>query len=373
MNTAKARSMVEQLLSAAGIHINGSNPWDIQVYNEAFFNQAVLGGSLRVGEAYVKKWWDCLNLDEFYHRVLRASIQNDFSKNWRELAYSALTGVFNFQTLSRSMRSGRKHYDLGNELFANMLDKRLVYTCGYWKDAATLDEAQEKKLALTCSKLNLQPGMHVLDIGCGWGSFARFAAEKFGVEVTGITISEEQMKFGRKLCADLPVDIRLLDYRLVKGKYDRIVSLGMFEHVGYRNYRTYMRTVHRCLTDNGIFLLHTIGGNISRTTSDPWLNRYIFPGSMLPSIQQIGKSTEGLFVMEDWHNFSADYDKTLMAWHGNFVSNWGKLRDRYDEKFYRMWNYYLLSCAGSFRARKNQLWQIVLSKSGVPGGYLSVR
>lgn len=373
MNTAKARVRIEELLSIAGIHINGKNPWDMQVYNEAFFTNALFGGSLRVGEAYVDRWWDCLKLDEFYHRILRVRIQDHLYKNLGELVNIILRRIFNFQNLSMAKRFVKHHYDLGNDLFTKMLDERLVYTCAYWKDADTLDAAQERKLDLTCLKLKLQPGMNVLDIGCGWGSFAKFAAEKYGVKVTGVTISEAQAKFGRKLCAGLPVDILLLDYRLLRGKYDRIVSLGMFEHVGYKNYYAYMETVHRCLADDGLFLLHTIGGNITTTWTDPWLNRYIFPGSMLPSIQQIGKAIEGLFIMEDWHNFSADYDKTLMAWHHNFTINWNQLKDRYDERFYRMWSYYLLSCAGSFRARKNQLWQIVLSKNGIPGGYGSIR
>jgi cyclopropane-fatty-acyl-phospholipid synthase len=254
-----------------------------------------------------------------------------------------------------------------------MLDTRMIYTCAYWTKAATLDEAQENKLELTCRKLELERGMKVLDIGCGWGGFAKYAAERFGVSVTGLTVSAEQAKSARELCRGLPVEIRLLDYRQFHGQFDRVVSLGMFEHVGYKSYRVYMEKASRYLKDNGLFLLHTIGTNISSKWNDPWIDHYIFPGSLLPSIQQIGKAIEGLFVMEDWHNFGADYDKTLMAWHQNFVNHWDDLKGRYDEIFFRMWKYYLLSCAGAFRARKNQLWQIVLSKKGVPGGYVSLR
>ena len=265
------------------------------------------------------------------------------------------------------------HYDLSTDLFQCMLDKRMTYTSAYWNNAADLDEAQERKLDLTCRKLYLQPGMQVLDIGCGWGSFAKFAAEKYGVHVTGITVSNDQVKIGNELCAGLPVHIVFKDYREITGQYDRIVSLGMFEHVGYKKYRRFMMIVNQSLRDNGLFLLHTIGGNKSVTRIDPWLDKYIFHGAMLPSIRQIGQAIEGLFVMEDWHNFSADYDRTLMAWYQRFQQHWPTLRNKFDDRFFRLWKYYLLMCAGSFRSRYNQLWQIVLAKNGVPGGYMSIR
>jgi len=284
-----------------------------------------------------------------------------------------LARIFNRQSKKRAFQIGEKHYDLGNELFRNMLDKQMIYSCAYWKDAFVLDEAQEAKLNLICQKLGLQPGMKILDIGCGWGSFAKYAAEKFKVKVIGITVSKEQVELGKRLCKGLPVEIRLQDYRDVKEKFDCVVSVGMFEHVGYKNYRTYMKVVHHCLKDNGLFLLHTIGKNKLETSADPWINKYIFPNGMLPSGRNIGKAIEGLFIMEDWHNFGAYYDETLMAWYKNFEKNWGEIKPNYDQRFYRMWKYYLLSCAGSFRARKIQLWQIILSKKGVLGGYKSIR
>jgi len=171
----------------------------------------------------------------------------------------------------------------------------------------------------------------------------------------------------------LPIELRLQDYRDVHETFDHVISLGMFEHVGYKNYRTYMEVASRCLKDDGLFLLHTIGGNMSVTHTDPWIERYIFPNSMLPSLAQIGKAIEKIFVMEDWHNFGADYDKTLMAWFHNFNKHWDTLKGKHGDRFYRMWKFYLLASAGGFRARKNQLWQIVLSKNGVPGGYASIR
>jgi cyclopropane-fatty-acyl-phospholipid synthase len=373
MPNARLDDITQKLLSLAGIKINGDNPWDIRVHNEKFHQRVLSQGSLGLGESYMEGWWDCDALDEFFSRVVRAQIQNGIGKNWALLFGVLLARCLNMQSKKRAFQIGEKHYDLGNELFINMLDKRLVYSCAYWKEANSLETAQEHKLELICQKLGLLPGMRILDIGCGWGSLAKYAAEKYKVTVVGITVSKEQVELGRSLCAGLPVEIRLQDYRDVNEKFDRAVSVGMIEHVGYKNYRTYMEIVRRCLKDDGLFLLHTIGGNKSVTSVDPWMNRYIFPNGMLPSIKQLGQSMEGLFVMEDWHNFSADYDRTLIAWYNNLEKNWDKQKPNYDERFHRMWKYYLLSCAGAFRARGNQLWQIVLSPKGVIGGYKSIR
>lgn len=373
MKSQKAKYFVNEMLSEAGICVDGNNPWDIQVNNEKFYSRVLTDGSLGAGESYMEKWWDCLQLDEFCSRVLKANLENKIRSNRSLILEIILTKLFNLQSASRSFIHGQKHYDLGNVLFANMLDKRMVYSCGYWKNASSLDEAQEKKLDISCRKINLKSGMHVLDIGCGWGSFAKFAAENYSAKVTGITVSKEQSEYAEKICKGLPVEIKLMDYRELNGKFDCIVSFGMFEHVGYKNYRTYMEVVNRCMKANGLFLLHTIGSKTSSAYTDPWITKYIFPGSMLPSIKQIAEAVEGLFVIEDIHNFGTDYDKTLMAWYNNFLCNWNRISDYYDEKFFRMWKYFLLSCAGSFRARKNQLWQIILSKNGVPGGYVSIR
>ncbi len=364
--------IVKSLLEEAGVKINGNSSYDICVNDERFYKRVLDQVSLGLGESYMDGWWDCKNLDEFFYKILRFQIDNKV-KNWRVFPYILKAAVLNFGNKKHSFDIGKSHYDIGNELYQNMLDERLVYSCGYWKGVETLDDAQEAKLDLVCRKLNLKQGMKMLDIGCGWGAFLKYASEKYGVKGVGITVSKEQVEFGQELCRGLPVEIRLQDYRDLDGKFDRIVSIGMFEHVGFKNYRTYMEVVHRLLNDNGLFLLHTIGENKSTITTDPWINKYIFPGGMLPSIKQIGAVIEGLFVMEDWHNFSADYDKTLMAWYKNFEKNWDRIKSNYDKRFYRMWKYYLLCCAGTFRARKNQLWQIVFSKKGVLEGYESTR
>jgi cyclopropane-fatty-acyl-phospholipid synthase len=366
------RDKVERLLSLADVKIGGDRPWDIQVHNEDLYARLMAEGSLGLGESYMDVWWDCRCLDEFFHRILSAEL-DDKVKPLSGLLSILKAKLVNLQKPSRAFLIGQHHYDIGNNLYRHMLDERLIYSCGYWENASNLDEAQEAKLDLVCRKLDLQPGMRVLDIGCGWGGTARFAAERYHAEVLGITVSEEQVRFGKELCRGLPVEIRLQDYRSLEGTFDRILSLGMFEHVGYKNYITFMRTAKSLLKKGGIFLLHTIGGNRSVTGTDPWISRYIFPNSMLPSSRQICAAIEGSFILEDWHSFGADYDRTLMHWFQNFHDNWDALKEEYDERFYRMWKYYLLSCAGSFRARINQLWQIVLSPEGIAGGYRSQR
>jgi len=372
MKRERIRCKVEQLLSLADVKINGDRPWDVRVHNERFFPRVLARGSLGLGESYMEGWWDCDRLDEFFFRIFRQRVTEKV-KPARDILCLASSFFFNLQKPSRAFQVGERHYDIGNDLYEKMLDKRMIYSCGYWKQAATLDSAQEAKLDLVCQKLELKPGMRVLDIGCGWGGAAKFIAERYDAQVVGVTISKEQASYARERCKGLPVDIRLQDYRSLGEKFDRVLSIGMFEHVGYKNYRTFMRCVHRNLAEDGIFLLHTIGGYRSVTRMDPWIDRYIFPNSMLPSKKQISKAVEDIFVMEDWHNFGVDYDRTLMAWFQNFRSNWDGLRDKYGQAFYRMWEYYLLACAGSFRARKNHLWQIVFSPQGVLGGYHSPR
>ncbi len=360
------KTAIENLFALAGITINGPNPYDIQVHDARFYQRVLSESALGLGESYMDGWWDCDALDELIHRILKARLEEKVRGNWKMLLYSLKSKLFNRQKRSRAPQVSEQHYDLGNDLYQAMLDKRLNYTCGYWKDAQNLDQAQEAKLELVCQKTNLKPGMRVLELGCGWGSFAKYAAEKYGVQVVGINLSKQQVQLGRELCRGLPVELRLQDYREAEGKYDAVISIGIMEHVGYKNYRTYMEVVDRCLKDDGIAFIHTIGGNISSHHANAWTDKYIFPNGMLPSIAQLGKAMEGLFVMEDWHNFGPDYDKTLMAWYGNFANSWPRFKDKYGERFYRMWRFYLLSSAGGFRARAQQLWQIVLTKPGRP-------
>ncbi|MCK4414786.1 MAG: cyclopropane fatty acyl phospholipid synthase [Candidatus Eisenbacteria sp.] len=373
MTHPRYETLLRTLLDLAGVEIDGKNPWDIQVHDERFYKRAISEVELGIGESYMDGWWDVGKVDELVFRLVRADLQRKVRRNCRVALQLAGFWLTNIQARHRSFQVGQRHYDLGNELFRTMLDQRMNYSCAYWKDADTLDEAQESKLELICRKLDLQPGMTVLDIGCGWGAFAKYAAEKYGVRVVGITVSKEQIELGHELCRGLPVEFRLTDYRNLNEKFDRLVSVGMIEHVGYRNYREYFQIAARCLEDDGILLLQTIGEIRSVRSTDAWTHKYIFPNGMLPSIAQLSKAVEGLFVIEDLHNFGSDYDKTLMAWYKNFAEGWDRIIHDYGERFCRMWEYFLLSSAGSFRARHNQVWQIVLTKSGLLGGYSSIR
>lgn len=375
---SRAREKAASLLSLADVEINGDRPWDLQVHDERLYNRVLAGGSLAAGESYMDEWWDADDLPAFVERVFRAELKKQvqpLSLLW----FFLRARLMNMQSKARVFEVGEKHYDVGNDLYRAMLDSRMTYTCGYWSapdnPAQTLEEAQEAKLDLVCRKIGLKKGDRVLDIGGGWGSFAGYAAEKYGAEVVVITISKEQAALGVERMHGKPVAIRVQDYREVNdGPYDHIISLGMFEHVGYKNYRTYMEKVRELLKPDGLFLLHTIGGNETAYAADPWFDKYIFPNGMLPSIAQIGTATEKLFVMEDWHNFGHDYSHTLEAWFANFNAAWPELKKDHDERFYRMWKYYLLTMAGAFRSRQNnQLWQIVLSPNGVDGGYSAVR
>ncbi len=364
---------IRKLLLSADIKINGNRPWDIQILDDRVYERVLKDGTLGFGEAYMDGEWDCQSIDQLVFRLTKAKLDQKVSKNIKLISYVLLSKLINYSRKANAFEIGERHYDTGNDLFKLMLDKRMVYTCGYWKNAKTLDQAQEDKLDLVCLKIGLKKGMKILDIGGGWGSFAKYAAEKYQVKVVNVTVSREQVKLANELCQGLPVENRLMDYRDLDEKFDRIVSLGMFEHVGFKNYRTYMEVANRCLKENGLFLLHTIGLNSTAIYTEPWTQKYIFPNSTLPSIKQIGEAIEGLFVMEDWHNFGSYYDKTLMTWFENFDKNWPKIKDKYSERFYRMWKFWLLSSAASFRARNLQLWQIVLSKNGVDGGYQSIR
>ncbi|MCS6947204.1 MAG: cyclopropane fatty acyl phospholipid synthase [Steroidobacteraceae bacterium] len=368
----RAWRALQQLLDRADVRLDGTRPWDIQVHDARVPERVLAEGSLGAGESYMDGWWDCAALDELFARVLAADLDAALG-NWRTMLAVLGARLRNAQSRRRAFIVGERHYDIGDDLYERMLDRRMIYSCAYWRRAATLDEAQEHKLDLVCRKLGLQPGMRVLDIGCGWGGAAQFAAERYGVEVTGITISKRQAEAARERCRGLPVTILLEDYRATTGRFDRIFSIGMFEHVGARNYRTYFRQVRRLLAPDGLFLLHTIGNNRSVLTTDPWIDQYIFPNSMIPSVAQIGAASEGLWVIEDWHGFGPDYDRTLLQWRANIETRWQEIAARYNERFRRMWRYYLGSCAGAFRARRLQLWQILLSPRGVPGGLPSVR
>ena len=368
-----AARAVQDLLDQAGLQLNGPEEADPQVYDDRFYKRVLAQGSIGLGDSYMDGWWDCKALDVFFYRILRARINEEAARPLSTLWYSLAARLWNLQRKARAFDVAEKHYDLGNTLFERMLDRRMVYSCAYWRDATTLDEAQEAKLDLICRKLNLKEGMRLLDIGCGWGSLVQYAAETYGVQAVGVTVSREQATWARAHTRRLPVEIHLKDYRELEGRYDRVVSVGMFEHVGYKNYRAFMSVAHRCLKKNGLFLLHSIGDDVSSTRTDPWIHKHIFPNGMVPSTQQITAAADDLFRLEDWHNFGPYYDLTLMSWHKNVVRAWRELKSTYDDRFYRMWTYYLQCSAGGFRARYNQLYQTVWSRMQDGRTYESVR
>ena len=374
--TPRWAQRVNDVLATADIRIGGDRPWDIRVNDARLFRRVLVGGVTALGDAYIDQWWDCDALDQFFDRafgpMLRAGFLSIFEPRVRICFKNC--GTFKARAARRNAES---HYNLGNDLFQIMLDPRMLYTCAYWKNARTLDKAQEAKLELTCQKIGLRKGQRVLDIGCGWGGFAKYAAERHGAAVAAINVSSEQVKYATESCRGLPVEVRLQDYRDVNETFDHVVSVGCMEHVGPKNHRRFMQTAHRCMRDDGLFLLHFIASrNTYPNTQDrelSWIEKHIFPGAVMPSLKHLGAAIDGIFVIEDLHNFGADYDTTLMAWFANFERGWPAIEQKYGPRFYRMWKYYLHSCAGAFRCRKYQLWQVVLSKQGVRGGYTAVR
>lgn len=383
---------------------------DVKVNDESVYSEVITNGSLGLGESYMKGKWDAEHLDDIFYKIGRANLTSrDIS--WSDklnLAYQWVLGfIWNPQSVEKSKDVATKHYNLSNEFYSKMLDSRMIYSCAYWKEPSfednlneeiltdiplddteseqlnikemTLDEAQTAKCELICKKLKLKPGMYVLDIGCGFGGLSYYMAEHYQVKVLAITNSEQQYKYAPR-CNN--IEYRLCDYRNLKTydkKFDAIVSVGMFEHVGPSNYRELFEIVSNLLTQDGIFLLHTIGGNKSRSVGDRWFNKYIFPNSVLPSLSQIVDSSQDIFIIEDVHNFGTYYDKTLMSWYYNFdksyLSKHGlelTVSNDTNSQFYRMWKYYLLSSAGLFRSRNIQLYQVVFTKHKI-GGYESVR
>lgn len=364
-----SEAFVRELFESAGVGVDGKKPGDILVKNDAFYGRLVRDASIGLGESYMDEWWECEELDLFIEKLLRVDVKKKIKGSLRMKLLTLQALVTNMQSRARARQVAEAHYDIGNDLYEVMLCPRMVYTCGYWKNAKTLAEAQEAKLELICRKAGLAQGMRVLDLGCGFGGFAMYAAEKYGCEVTGVTISTEQQKWGaamaKKKGLEKVVDLRLQDYRAVGGRFDRVVSIGMMEHVGWKNHRTLMETVHRCLHGDGIAVLHTIGSNESQKHGIPFFEKYIFPNAASPSMEQLGRAMENLFVLEDVHNIGPDYRPTLLAWWKNFEEGYPTLdQKKYDRRFWRMWRFYLLAAAGAVAARESQLWHLVLTHIG---------
>ena len=359
-------SMREQcvtLLESAGITVGGDLPHDIQVHDDRFWARVLRDRELGLGESYQEGWWDARRLDELLVRILTADLQSAVRSSPTLLLHVARSRLTNRQTTGRAARNARAHYDIGNDLYLRMLGPEMVYSCALWEGTDDLQAAQVAKMELICQKLHLQPGMRLLDIGCGWGGFARHAAIHHGATIVGISPAGEQVVEARRRAGDLPVEFHQQDYREVTGTYDRIVSIGMMEHVGPRNYREFFDRCGDLLTDDGLMLHHTIGSNESTQSVDAWFDRYIFPGGVVPSLHQIAGAAQPRWAIEDVQNLGPDYDRTLRSWHSNIEARWDEVPD-YDERFRRTWRYYLLSSAASFRVRNLQLFQIVFSRTG---------
>jgi len=386
------KDIAKEILNIAGIEINGKNPWDIKIHDDRFYKKVLSQGSIGLGESYMDGWWDCDELDQFFYRLLGSKIDEKIKK---ELSFGTKSKIalkflsaklLNNQSISKSKKVAEMHYNLGNDFYQNMLDHEFMqYTCGYWKDAKNLQQAQIDKLKLICEKIHLPKKTDknkdkVLELGSGFGGFALFAAKNYNCNVLSYNISKEQVIYAREKSKNLPIEINEEDYRNAmspenKEKFDKVVSIGMMEHVGPKNYKKFMELMNYCVKEKGLVLIHTISGIRAHDPShdDPWTKKYIFPGGHLPAVSEITKAAEGYFKIEDIQNFGHYYDLTLMSWYKNFDKNWPKFKDQYGEKFYRMWKYYLLSCAGGFRAGNICLFQVVLSKGNYGKTYVGVR
>lgn len=375
MNLIKKKGI--ELFKKADITINGSRPWDIQIHNENFYSKLLFHGTIALGESYVDGWWDCDNIEQCIYRLLKADLINLKTGNFKNLGVPLagklrLIGPIlkNLQSKKTAKYNAKFHYNLGNDLFVAILGKKTMnYSCGYWKNAKTLDEAQTNKMDLICRKLKLESGMKILEIGCGWGNFAKFAAKKYNVNVVGITLSDEQLSYAKKHNSHKNVGFLLQDYRDIKGKFDRIVSIEMIEHVGPKNHKKFMKKTNSCLKKDGLMLIQAISISETVLKNDPWIDKYLFPGAVPMSAKQFCNSSEGLFYILDWHDFTKDYHKTINAWLKNFDDNWSELKSNYDDRFYRYWKWYLTCCPATALAMTHHLWQVVFGKVDSDKGY----
>ncbi|MDR9392884.1 MAG: cyclopropane-fatty-acyl-phospholipid synthase family protein [Roseovarius sp.] len=343
----------------------------LTLHEPALPRRIVLSPDLAVGEAYMNGELTIEGDD--LHGFLTLAIRNIAAQGqpWfrrpLDMGRHMLRYLQQFNPVKRSRANVAHHYDLSGDLYDLFLDMDRQYSCAYFRDPAmTLDQAQDAKKHHIAGKLLIEPGMRVLDIGCGWGGMGLTLARDYGAEVTGVTLSSEQhaMANARAAKAGLSDKARfeLMDYRDVKGKFDRIVSVGMFEHVGVPHYNEYFATVRDRLTDDGIALIHTIGRAGPPGTTSPWITKYIFPGGYVPALSETSAAVEyqGL-VTTDIEIWRLHYAETLKHWYARFMANIDKARELYDDRFCRMWRYYLLACELTFRFNDQVVFQLQMS------------
>jgi len=293
---------------------------------------------------------------------------NFFTKLINKLngSYRYLT---NFNFIKKSKMNVAHHYDLSDNLYSLFLDQKKQYSCGYFEsEKDTLETAQNNKIKHIIKKLNIQPNQRVLDIGCGWGSLAIDIAKNTNCEVTGITISENQFNYCKKKVKELnlenQVSFKLIDYRQLNEKFDRIVSIGMFEHVGRKFYKNFFNQIVKLLNDDGVSLIHTIGSVNPPSDPHPWITKYIFPGGYTPSLSEVISPIENAgLIVSDIEVLKLHYSYTLRHWKENCIKNKGQIIKMFDEKFFRMWEFYLASCESAFKWGDQVVYQLQLTKN----------
>jgi cyclopropane-fatty-acyl-phospholipid synthase len=356
------------------------------IHDERFFTRALTGADIGMGESYMDGDWttpDLVALVRVAVRNLRLlDAEHKFFSGIRAMA-SRLQHRFRANTIAGSRRNIRAHYDFGNDFYRLFLDSEMLYSCGYFRNRHdSLEIAQLEKLDRACRKLQIGPGDRVLEIGCGWGSFAIHAARNYGARVTGVTISPAQYEYATervKRTDVMPGSVRIVmeDYRRLQGRYDKIVSIEMFEAVGFDHYDEFFGMCDRLLTPEGSMFLQTITLREQEIAQYrkrvDWIQTYIFPGSELASIVEIGRSLlrSGQLMLTDTESISTHYAKTLALWRERFFQRVAEVRRLgFDERFQRMWDFYLGWCEGAFREHYIGAAQLVFAKKPVPQGVL---
>lgn len=340
------------------------------IKDDAVIRRIFSGGhNLALGETYVEGLWDSNDIRKLVIELIKLErVKMQLGLHALPIFLGEVLGkllalFLPSNTLSSSRKNITYHYDISDDMFQRQLGPTMQYTCAYFhRPDMSLDEAQLAKMRIIAHKLDLRPGMRVVELGCGYGAFAYLLATEFGVHVTGVSLSNDQVAYAKKNFAHSRVDIRLQDYRNVEGVYDRVYSVGIFEHIGRKNYKTYFDKCYDLLAPDGIMLIHTIGWGVSgRWNPNTFMFKHIFPGAEIPHASHMTKKYTDRWHLEDWHNFGKSYSPTAQHWYANLEGS--DEFEAMDESFKRMWRYYLLGGAAAFDSRRCSLWQLVFTKA----------